>query len=78
MSVLRTLQSGGVEQLQRQDSTAPEGKVCLGALAYRRVIPARIRQKQQRHQVEHLTQALSKLELHLYATCARGGGGFMQ
>lgn len=71
VSVLRTLQSGGVEQLQRQDGTAPEGKVCLGALAYRRVIPTQIRQKQLRHQVEHLIHVLLKLELHLYATCAR-------
>ncbi len=71
VSVFRTLQSGGVEQLLRQDVAALEGKVCLDALAYRRVIPARIRQKQQPHQVAHLIQALSKLELHLYATCAR-------
>ncbi len=72
VSVLRTLQSGGVDQLQRQQNGAALGsKVCLSSLAYQRVIPARIRQKQQRHQVEHLIQILSKLELHLYATCAR-------
>lgn len=71
VSMFRTLESGGIEQLQQPDCAGLEGKVCLDALAYQRVIPSRIRQKQQRHQLEHLIKALSKLEMHLYATCAR-------
>lgn len=71
VSVLRTLQGGGCEHQAWQDCAARDGKVCLEALAYQRVIPAHMRQRQRAHQLEHLILALSKLELHLYATCAR-------
>ena len=71
VSMFQTLQCDGVEKPEWLDCAAPNGKVSLEALAYRRVIPAQVRKMQLCHQLEHLIQALSKLELHLYATCAR-------